>query len=681
MINFENYSSSRISLNNMYTEHKTLIYSWFSEKYEIDLDIYPDINKPNIIKYIMINNIDLKCICGKIKRWNRNRFLTTCGDKNCTNQTRCDTNIKKYGGNSPMSSKEICDKISKQYQSKTQDEKNNIKNKRILTNNNKYGGNAPIHDENVKNKIKQSCISRFGVDNFSKVSDFKNLVSNKISETKAQNFKSINANNNMLIIKEMLLEYLQINHHSTEFIEQNNEYISKNLFNIYNRHDFTITQKRELILNYPFNMKCINPVCEHNKKWIRNKYAKTCCSKDCLKYARESTCLNKYGVNNYFKHESLIMKNIGVNNIQRLNNNIINFEKLNPIDFTKRFIDVNGYLLIREAMLFYNYKTDTPIYKFIKQNNIVYKFSHNRSGVEKKIEEFLQSKVSNIQIEQNIKSLLNISEIDIYLPESNTGIEYNGLYWHSYGKEDSNIDPRQNNKAFQSTRHLKKTEAFEALSTSNQLFHIFENEWEDVQKQDIWKSIISNRLGMFNQRIHARKCIIKEITSKEANKFILDNHIQGIRNAKYKIGLFYNLELVSVMTFGSDLNNKESKDDSYELIRFCNKKYTVIPGAASKLLKYFETKYNPKSITSYANRRWSKGDLYHKLGFELINISKPNKFIIKHKKLYNRIAFQKHKLEETLESFNNQLSADENCINNGYRIIWDSGNYVFKKEY
>ena len=24
---------------------------------------------------------------------------------------------------------------------------------------------------------------------------------------------------------------------------------------------------------------------------------------------------------------------------------------------------------------------------------------------------------------------------------------------------------------------------------------------------------------------------------------------------------------------------------------------------------------------------------------------------------------------------------DENIINNGYRIIWDSGNYVFKKEY
>ncbi len=27
------------------------------------------------------------------------------------------------------------------------------------------------------------------------------------------------------------------------------------------------------------------------------------------------------------------------------------------------------------------------------------------------------------------------------------------------------------------------------------------------------------------------------------------------------------------------------------------------------------------------------------------------------------------------------LSADENIINNGYRIIWDSGNYIFSKKY
>lgn len=32
-------------------------------------------------------------------------------------------------------------------------------------------------------------------------------------------------------------------------------------------------------------------------------------------------------------------------------------------------------------------------------------------------------------------------------------------------------------------------------------------------------------------------------------------------------------------------------------------------------------------------------------------------------------------------NYDSALSADENIINNGYRIIWDSGNYIFSKKY
>jgi hypothetical protein len=134
------------------------------------------------------------------------------------------------------------------------------------------------------------------------------------------------------------------------------------------------------------------------------------------------------------------------------------------------------------------------------------------------------------------------------------------------------------------------------------------------------------------------------------------------------------------MTFGKPFNKTECE---YELIRFCNKKYLSVVGGASKLLKHFEKKYKPKSLLSYANRRWSKGNLYHKLGFELQNISKPNKFIINltDKTLHNRLEFQKHKLKDKLESYNPNLSANQNIINNNYRIIWDCGNYVFTKHY
>lgn len=54
------------------------------------------------------------------------------------------------------------------------------------------------------------------------------------------------------------------------------------------------------------------------------------------------------------------------------------------------------------------------------------------------------------------------------------------------------------------------------------------------------------------------------------------------------------------MTFGK---SRENKKYEYELYRFCNKINTNIIGAFSKLLKYFEKKYEPKSLISYGNRR------------------------------------------------------------------------------
>ena len=540
MINFEKYSSSRISLNNMYTEHKILIYSWFLNKYEIDLDNYPDINKPNIIKYIMLNNIDLKCVCGKIKRWNRNKFLTTCGDKNCTHQTRCDTNIKKYGGNTPMSSQTVIGKIKDSW---TKVDREELKEKKRKTCIEKYGGTSPISSTEVQDKMKQTLTDKYGVDNYSKVSNFKEIVSSKISQTKLNND---------------------------------------------------------------------------------------------IKLFRTSTQ---------------------------------NIKNLNKEYFEKTFIDNDGYLKLYDAMNYYNYQTDTSIYKFMIQNNIKYKKRFNTSHLEKQVLEFLLQ--NDIKCQTQVRHLQNISEIDIL--SNNLAIEFDGLFWHSYTNHSKQL------KSFFINRHVEKTDNFEKLSNEYQMLHIFENEWLDDTKRDIWKSMISNILKLNSERVFARKCIVKEISTTEANTFILKNHMQGIRNTNIKLGLYYNNELVSVMTLGKPLDNNSEYE--YELIRFCNKKYTNVIGGASKLLKYFEKTYKPKSLLSYANRRWSKGNLYHKLGFELQNISKPNKFVVKGNKLFNRIGFQKYKLKDKLDKYDKNLSADDNIINNNYGLIWDCGNYVFTKIY
>lgn len=80
------------------------------------------------------------------------------------------------------------------------------------------------------------------------------------------------------------------------------------------------------------------------------------------------------------------------------------------------------------------------------------------------------------------------------------------------------------------------------------------------------------------------------------------------------------------MTFGKCRFDKKHE---WEMLRFCCKLGHHVIGGAGKLLKHFERQYAPKSIVSYADRRWSQGKLYEALGFKLDHASAPNYWYFK----------------------------------------------------
>ena len=294
----------------------------------------------------------------------------------------------------------------------------------------------------------------------------------------------------------------------------------------------------------------------------------------------------------------------------------------------------------------------------------------NASKAEIELTKFIPNSVLND------RTIIKPLELDILSEEHKFAIEYDGLMYHSFGKNKSS---KFNNFMFEKedkNKHLKKTELCELKGI--QLYHIFENEF--LSKKDIWLSMINNKLGLSN-RIYARKCNIKEITLKESRDFLDSNHLQGSINSSIRLGLFYGDELVEVMTFGK-ARIKKWKDLEYiELYRLCSKINFTVVGGSSKLLKYFERKYKPKGILSYANRRWSVGNVYEKLGFEFVSNTEPNYFYFEPKEsiLHSRNKFMKHKLEKVLENFDANLTETENMYINGYRKIYDSGNKVYVK--
>ena len=286
------------------------------------------------------------------------------------------------------------------------------------------------------------------------------------------------------------------------------------------------------------------------------------------------------------------------------------------------------------------------------------------SGLEIQLQQFITQNYKD-DMEFNTKKIISPYELDIYLPNNKIAIEFNGVFYHS-------------EKCVESDYHLKKTELCE--SKNIKLIHIYEDDW--MYKNDIVKSRILNILNLTTNKIFARKTELKEIVdNKIVRTFLEENHIQGFIGSQYKFGLYYNDELVSIMTFGKQRKNMGIKSslDSYELLRFCNKLNTNVIGGASKMFKYFIDNYLPKEIITYADRSWSQGDLYYKLGFDFVHKSQSNYYYVVDGIRKNRFNFRKDVLIK--DGFDSEKSEKEIMLERKIYRIYDSGQlkFIWKK--
>lgn len=270
-------------------------------------------------------------------------------------------------------------------------------------------------------------------------------------------------------------------------------------------------------------------------------------------------------------------------------------------------------------------------------------------------------------VQQSNRKVLDGKELDIYVKNKNLAIEFDGLYYHS-------------DKFRKSSYHLDKTSQCE--SKGIQLIHVFEDEWK--YKQNIVKSRLKNILGITDKRIFARKCVVKEISTKDKSEFLDTNHIQGKVGSKVNLGLYFEGELVSLMTFGKLRKNlgQTHRDGHWELLRFCNKLDITVVGGAGKLLKHFENNFEVIELISYADRRWSQGNLYTKLNFELASTSSPNYFYTKGKGALGREARFKYRKDILVsQGFDKDKTEKEIMKERGYFRIYDCGTLKYVKKY
>ena len=238
-------------------------------------------------------------------------------------------------------------------------------------------------------------------------------------------------------------------------------------------------QNNPKVNNFITNNPQKNPeIKEKTKHTMINRYGGFGFASDDIRQKSENTLINKIGVSNIYLKPDIqekarknshtntsneIRYQTYANNIRKIAKDLDSIWVQDLLDMTKssgwyqseiiNIIKYNGYLFVKNE----------DIQKVLDYDNNTYKVY---SIKEKEIVEYIKSIYSGEVIE-NSKKIISPKELDIYLPELNLAIEFNGLYFHSL----LNNTPKD--------YHLNKS--LLCREKGIRLIHIYE--FEDLEKQ------------------------------------------------------------------------------------------------------------------------------------------------------------------------------------------------------
>lgn len=529
------------------------------------------------------------------------------------------------------------------------------------TNLEKWGVESTNQLDIVKDKTKKTILEKWGVDHISKVKEIGTIKSNKMKEKSSDISKRVSEWNANLTPEEKG----KINKKRSE----------------------TVLEKWG-----EDNISKVDSIKEKVRNTVYDKWGGYTLESDSLKEKVRITNLKKWGYEVASKSED-VKEKMYMTNIERwgfkspsMNDSIKEKVKYSFLDkynvvnimyseeFRKKFNISNEFGYISYiGNRFYKFNCDECKSDYdIDYDNYYKRKLRNVSTCTKCFPILENSSIKEIELRNFINSIYDGNiinsyrdglEIDIYLPEINLGFEFNGIYWHSDDKLDKNY-------------HLNKLNYFKDKGI--RIINIWEDDWD--YKRDIVKSQIRNLLLLSSEKLWARKCVVKQVIDKNIiRNFLNDNHIQGYIRSSIKIGLYYNNELVSLMTFDNSEGRKRMEEGGWNLSRFCSKLNINVIGGASKLLNHFINVYKPNRVISFADLDWSTGELYYKLGFELKSKLKPDYKLIVDKKRVNKQRFTKDKLIKL--GYDSNLTGDKIIESMGISKIYSCGQLKFEFSY
>lgn len=503
----------------------------------------------------------------------------------------------------------------------------------------KYGVENPMQSESVRNKLKDTLIETYGVDHYSKTEDYKHKIKQTCLDKYGVNnlFKSD--------FHKEKIKSTNLQKYGVEYPQQNSEIKQKTTDAFLRKYG---------VDRYSQLGECKDKVRKTSQiKWGVDSFSQTQESKNQIK----KTSMDKWGVDHYSKTQEFKSSQKKTReDLTKFRYDVLmggSFEVIDYQDSNFRIIhkDCDREFEINRDQLYQRINLNICLCTKCLDINI------GQSNMELEMQEFLNSLGLSYVVKD--KSVLDGKELDIYLIDHNLAIEMNGVYWHS----EIYLD-----------KYYHRDKTLNCRFKGIDLLHIWEDDWK--YKREIVKSIIRNKTNNIKIRIYARKCEIKSVTYQESVVFLDDNHIQGSAKSQERFGMYYNGELVSLMTFGYRFTNGKKE---YELIRFCNKINTNVLGSASRLFSFFKKNFNISEVISYSDVSLFRGDLYDNLGFSKVNLSSPNYFWVIDGVRKHRFNFNKKRLIKL--GYDPNQTEVEIMHSRGYYRIFSTGQekWIFSK--
>lgn len=249
------------------------------------------------------------------------------------------------------------------------------------------------------------------------------------------------------------------------------------------------------------------------------------------------------------------------------------------------------------------------------------------SSGEVAVAEWMQS--LGVTVERRNRRIIPPREIDIYVPDSRLGFEFNGAYWHS--------------QPFEATPSTKDHAKWQSCCRAGvQLFYIWDFDWN--ARPDVVKHWLACALGRGASLGNANAFSIADISGTEVNAFYARYHLLGPIEAAHgtHAALVRAGETVAAMT----LSRASAEHFTFE--RFAA--VGTVTGAADALFGHLIDRAGANYVTAHQDPAWDSESSYQQLGFHRTAASVSPDYRVWHTRLgvRSKAAWQQQALVERL---------------------------------